>query len=103
MLTTRPAGYRKKPVSAVERAVYGRLLARWPHVLEATLTRPERYNAELDRIAQLEREGRALVVRPNEMPVSNGTLDTTRLQRAYAMGHAQLVDELPRVLNFAGM
>ena len=103
MLATRPAGYRKKPVSAVERAVYGRLLARWPHVLEATLTRPERYNAELDRIAQLEREGRALVVRPNEMPVSNGTLDTTRLQRAYAMGHAQLVDELPRVLDFAGM
>ncbi len=103
MLATRPAGYRKKPVSAVERTVYGRLLARWPHVLEATLTRPERYNAELDRIAQLEREGRALVVRPNEMPVSNGTLDTTRLQRAYAMGHAQLVDELPRVLDFAGM
>ncbi|MBP3893991.1 MAG: patatin family protein [Atopobiaceae bacterium] len=103
MLATRPAGYHKKPVSSVERAVFGRLLGGMPHVLEATLTRPERYNAELDRIARLEREGRALVIRPREMPVSNGTLDTTRLQRAYAMGHDQLREELDRLTEFVGL
>lgn len=103
MLATRPAGYRKKPLSAVERTVFGRLLRRWPHVLEATFTRPERYNAELDRIARLERDGRALVIRPDTMPVSNGTLDTTRLHRAYALGHAQLERELPRLMEFVGL
>ena len=103
MLATRPAGYRKHPVTPVQRAVFGRLLGRWPHVLEATLTRPERYNAELDRIAQIEREGRALVIRPDTMPVSNGTLDTAELQRAYVMGHEQLERELPRLLEFVGL
>ena len=100
MFATRPAGYRKKPLTSVERAVYTRLLGSQPHVLEATLTRPERYNAELDRIAAIEREGRALVIRPDEMPVSNGTLDTTKLQYAYGQGHAQLQRELPRLLDF---
>ena len=103
MLATRPAGYRKQPVSPTARAVFGRLLRDVPHVLEAMLTRPERYNAELDRIAQLEQEGRALVIRPRVMPVSNGTLDTSKLQRAYAMGHAQLLDELPRLCEFVGL
>lgn len=103
MLATRPAGYRKKPVSDVQRRVFTRLLGAQPHVLEATLARPERYNAELDRIAAIEREGRALVIRPDEMPVSNGTLDTTRLQRAFSMGHAQLERELPKLLEFVGL
>lgn len=103
MLTTRPAGYRKKPASAVERFVYGRLLRAWPKVLEATLSRPERYNAELDRIAGIEREGRALVIRPDVMPVGNGTLDTQRLMAAYELGHAQLERELPRLQDFVGL
>lgn len=103
MLATRPAGYRKQPMSPTARAVFGRLLRDVPHVLEAMLTRPERYNAELDRIARLEQEGRALVIRPRVMPVSNGTLDTPKLHRAYAMGHAQLLDELPRLREFVGL
>ena len=103
LLATRPAGYRKKPLTAVQRAVFGRLFAGQPQVLEATLTRPERYNAELDRIAGLEREGRALVIRPHVMPVSNGTLDTSRLQRAYALGHEQLRREMPRLREFVGL
>ena len=103
MLATRPAGYRKKPISPVGRAVFGRLLGGMPKVLEATLTRPERYNTELDRIAQLEREGQALVIRPREMPVSNGTLDTSKLQRAYVMGHEQLREELDQLTEFVGL
>ena len=103
MLATRPAGYRKKPISPMQRTIFGRLLRHQPHVLEALLTRPERYNAELDRIAALEREGRALVIRPDTMPVSNGTLDSATLQRAYTMGHSQLRRELPRLLDFVGL
>ena len=55
------------------------------------------------KLAAIEREGRALVIRPEEMPVSNGTLDTTKLQRAFSMGHAQLERELPKLLEFVGL
>ena len=103
MLATRPAGYRKKPITAIQRTVFGRLFAGQPHVLEATLTRPERYNAELDRIAGLEREGRVLVIRPDVMPVRNGTLDSGKLHKAYALGHEQLQRELPLLREFVGL
>ncbi len=102
LLATRPKGYRKRPVTPVWRTLFKRMFADAPHLLEATLTRPERYNVELDRIAELERGGRALVIRPDEMPVSNGTLDTSRLHHAYTAGHAQLERDLPRVLEFVG-
>ena len=103
LFATRPAGYRKKPLTDVQRRVFTRLLGAQPCVLEATLTRPERYNAELDRIAAIEREGRALIIRPDEMPVSNGTLNTSKLHHAYAMGHAQLVRQMPQLLEFVGL
>lgn len=103
MLATRPAGYRKKQMSPVQRAVISRLLRDQPHVLKAFLTRADRYNAELDRIAELEREGRALVIRPDEMPVSNGTLDTAKLQYAYNQGHAQLKHDFATLAEFVGV
>ena len=103
LVATRPAGYRKKPLSPRARKVMGRLLGRHPHLLEAVLTRNERYNAELDRVARLEREGSVLVIRPDEMPVSNGTLDSRKLEAAYQQGYDQALRELPRLRDFVGL
>jgi len=103
LVATRPAGYRKKPLSATVRKVMQRLFGPHPHLLEAVLTRNERYNDELDRVAGLEREGRVLVIRPDTMPVSNGTLDTVKLERAYQLGRAQARRELPRLRDYVGL
>ena len=100
LVTTRPAGYRKKPLSARARKVMKRLFGRYPHLLEASLTRNERYNAALDHVAEREREGSVLVIRPDTMPVSNGTLDSRKLEAAYQQGYAQALRELPRLLEF---
>ena len=62
--------------------------------------RSERYNAELDRIAQMEREGRCLVIRPDMMPVKSTTLDPVALRTAYALGEAQARRDMPRYKEF---
>ena len=85
------------------RMVIRRLFGRYPHVCEALYTRAERYNAALDHVAELERKDRALVVRPETMPVKNATLDTARLEAAYALGYEQAQRELPRILRFVGL
>ena len=100
LVTTRPAGYRKKPLSARARKVMERLFGRYPHLLEAVLTRNERYNAALDHVAQREREGSVLVIRPDTMPVGNGTLDSRKLEAAYQQGYVQALRELPRLQEF---
>lgn len=102
-VATREQGYWKRAFSPVMRRALSRAFGRYPHLLEALLTRAERYDVALGHVAQLEREGRALVIRPDTMPVRNNTIDTQQLERAYELGHAQGLRELPRILKFVGL
>lgn len=103
LVATRVSGYRKKPLSPAQQRVLTRLFAPYPHVCQALITRAERYNAALDHVAELERQGRALVIRPDTMPVSNTTLKTAELEHAYELGHEQGLRELDRIRAFVGL
>ena len=102
-VATRVPGYRKKPFPPAVRLGVKRAFGKYPHLVEALLTRAERYNEALDHVAELEHEGRALVVRPDTMPIKNTTIDRERLERAYDLGHAQGLREMPRILEFVGL
>lgn len=101
VILTRPKGYRKSP--AGQAAFYRRHFRRYPAVAEAILTRHERYNATLDRLEQLEREGRAYVFRPTVMPVGNSERNVSRLAASYGLGYAQAQRELPQIRRFLGL
>lgn len=94
-LATRPAGYRKEPFTGTALQVVLRLTSKYPHMRKALLTRAERYNAEMERIEQLEREGRCLIVRPDVMNVESTTLDLELLEASFKAGHTQALRELP--------
>ena len=100
LVATRVAGYRKRPFPPTVQLAVKRAFGAYPHVVQALLTRAERYNQELDHLAELERAGQALVIRPDIMPVKNTTLDTTQLEKAYELGHAQGLRELERIHAF---
>lgn len=100
VITSRPAGYRKGELSAVRRRGVIHMMKDHPYARNAMLTRPERYNEELAHLEELEKSGRALVVRPREMPVSRTTRDVKELEHAYLLGHEQGIAELPRWREF---
>ena len=54
----------------------------------------------MERIDDLVRKGRCLMVRPDVMTVESTTLDRQRLEESYRMGHAQALRELPRWREF---
>lgn len=96
VIATRPKGYHKKEPTPLMRRVYHRI-AKGDEALEQALqTRNERYNGSLDELDRLEKEGRALVVRPRDMPVKSTTIDRPKLEDAYTQGHAQGVEEWPQ-------
>lgn len=99
-VATRPRGYRKTEPGTRERRVYSRLAKDHPYLRNALLTRWERYNAAAEHVEELEREGRALVIYPDEMPVANSTVNPRRLAAAYEAGHAQYLREMPRVREY---
>lgn len=100
LVATRPAGYRKEPPTERKRQAITTLARKYPYLKHELLNRWERYNAELDRIEQMEREGRCMVVRPDMMPVASTTTDRTALKTAYALGHAQALRDMPSYKEF---
>ncbi len=90
VVLTRPRDYVRPALSATRTAAYRRRYDQYPYYLEALLSRPERYNAQHERILELEREGRVVVIAPAEtlavgLPETSGE----RLLRAYLAGRSQ--------------
>lgn len=99
-VATRPGGYRKTPMGRGQRGLMRRLCAGRPAVFEALATRAERYNDALDHLAELEREGRALVVRPEAMPIRNTETRVARLVEVFSEGHALAEREMSRWMEW---
>ena len=84
---TREKGYRKKPVryQGAIKAYY----RKYPAVIEALLKRHIIYNQTLDELEQLESEGKAFLVYPEIMPVSNRETNYKKLSESYRLGYEQ--------------
>lgn len=84
VILTRPADYRKGPMNPrLIRTVYGR----YPNLCRTLIDRHNRYNAQCEDVAQLEREGRIFVIRPSSaLGVRRLEKDPEVLQRVYDRG-----------------
>lgn len=87
VVLTRPKGYRKTPAQfkGFIKAYY----RKYPLVAEAMLTRHIAYNETLDELEQLQIEGKAFLVYPDVMPVSNREINYEKLAESYRMGYSQ--------------
>lgn len=99
VITTQPEGYSKKPSRALPliRMVY----RRHPEFVRTMERRHEMYNAQLDYLAEAERQGRCLVIRPSEpIPIGHLCHDPEQMQRAYDMGLAHGREAVERIRRF---
>jgi len=101
VVLTREKGYRKSPVKfkGVIKAYY----RKYPRVVEAMLTRHIIYNETLDELEALESQGKAFLVYPETMPVSNREINFDKLSESYQLGYAQGHRDLPKWKAFLGM
>ena len=85
VILTKPAGYRKKPIpSKLAAAVYGK---KWPRFAIAVRRRHEMYNAQMERLEQLEREGKVQILRPSRpVKISRAEKDPARMEEMYRLG-----------------
>lgn len=94
IVRTQPRGYRKKPMGKAAQAAFRLLFCKHPLVAQATIERWQHYNALLDEVEQLERQGAAYVFYPESMAVTNRTTDHAALVASYEAGYAQAQREL---------
>ncbi|HBH11930.1 MAG: Patatin [Clostridiales bacterium 38_11] len=94
-------GYRKNPerFKIFIKAYY----RKYPYAAEAMLKRHIIYNETLEELEELERQGKAFLVYPDEMSVSNKELNYSKLLESYNMGYKQGKRDLPRWKDFLGI
>jgi len=84
-------------------ALYKARFLNHPAIAEGILARPGNYNATREELLELERQGRACLVFPDSMTVTNHTSDVPALQACYDAALAQSARELPRWREFLGV
>lgn len=101
VILTRPRDYRKKTDQTVK--ISSKMYRRYPKIAEAMLGRADKYNACLDELYQLEKEGKAFVIAPKDTyGVGRAEKNLEKLEQLYDEGYYQtklLIPKLREYLN----
>lgn len=101
VILTQPDGFRKKRSSAF--GLMKLYYRRYPKLVQAIATRHVHYNATLELIAQQERAGDTLVIRPAQaLPISRTEKDPDKLRQVYEIGRQtalRRIDEIQKYLD----
>jgi predicted patatin/cPLA2 family phospholipase len=96
VILTRPEGYRKKESRAT--AILKLAYRKYPNMVKSFLQRTDRYNKTLDRLEQLEREGRVFIIRPQfTLKVARLENDPVKLKKVYDEAVLQMGNVIPRL------
>ena len=97
IILTQPKGYRKKASPVVIQA----MLRKYPVVARAMAERHLVYNRQMAEIAERERTGQAIVIRPPQaLGISRTEKDPEELERVYQIGRAVARERLDEVREF---
>ena len=96
-MLTRERGYVKTAERAVK--ITNSLYRKYPKAVEALETRPERYNACMEQLRELETQGKVFVIAPEDLyGVGRTETDTIKLRRLYDEG-CRIAEEQMGVLR----
>ena len=99
VILTRDKSYRKEPMKFM--GVIKRSLKEYPKLIEALEMRHKRYNDTLEKIDQLEREGKIYVIRPSK-PIACAMIekDPNHLQEIYDIGRMDALNHLEKLKKY---
>ncbi|MBQ3603681.1 MAG: patatin family protein [Clostridia bacterium] len=97
IVLTRTKDYVKEESSAYKLAAKI-LKSKYPKVAELLLTRHTRYNAEVEYCNELERQGRAVILRPTEeVQIGSFEGDMEKIERIYKFGYDLAMENMDKI------
>lgn len=102
VVLTREAGYRKKTTTSTK--LVARAYLKYPELAKDLVKRAGRYNRSLKKLEKLEKEGKVIVIRPeNTKGFSRMERDKTKIRNLYDDGYAKGIAVAEKVKDFYGM
>lgn len=100
VILTRDMSYRKKPMNGALISLFYR---KYPEFRRRLKNRHIVYNESIHKLAELEKAGRAFVIRPSApIEISRTEREPERLKQVYALGRADAERELERLGKYLG-
>lgn len=98
IVLTQPRGYEKK-LGKYDKMGARMLGRKYPAMRELILSRPERYNEEVQYCNELVKQGKALIFRPNQR-INSFESDVRKLEMAYWHGYRMTRERMNAVKKF---
>lgn len=99
VILTQPLGYRKARTKLMP--LMRLALRKYPNMVKAMSERYIMYNKQLDYVAQAEREGRCLVIRPEgKIPIGHISHDAEQMRHVYQLGRQMGERYIEQIINF---
>ncbi len=100
VILTRPITYRKEKTTGIQ---YKMFYKKYPKLVEKLDNRYKEYNDTVDKIVELEKEGKLFVIRPSEnITIKRLEKDVEKLQKVYDLGLKDgnnIIEELKQYLE----
>ena len=98
VVLTRHIDYKKKKSNQTFPKIYYR---KYPNFAKAINNRYKKYNEELEKISELEKEGKIFVIRPSKLvKIKRIEKDSNKLQEMYDLGRENTLNLLDKILSF---
>ena len=102
IILSRDSSYRKAKQHPLYLAAVKAVYHKYPEFYKLVKSRPERYNESLEQVIALEKEGRALIIRPEELTLKNSESDPEVLKTYHRHGYdvaKKRIDEIKAFLQ----
>jgi len=98
---TREKEYRKGPNGDIYNSkMVNFLYHKYKGLLEAIKERPQRYNSSIEELEALEKEGKAFVIRPEGVKLTNNESDPEKLTEYYNVGYKTAETRYEELIEF---
>ncbi len=102
VVLTRDSAYRKAEKSIPYMTLLRLVYRKYPKFIKLVEGRAKRYNDSIDKVEQLEKEGRVFLIRPTELTISNSESNVPKLRAYYQHGYDSVAARYEELLEFLG-
>ena len=103
VVLTRPLGYRKKPMPWLVKCLAKRVYKKYPKFIQAMFERYKMYNNQVDLVADLQKQGKIIVIRPSRfIKISRMENNLNTIKQMYELGRSdaqQMLSQIKAFLN----
>lgn len=100
VILSRDSSYRKAKQHPLYLAAVKAFYHKYPEFYKLVKSRPERYNESVEQVLQLEKEGRALIIRPEGVALKNSESDPEALSAYHQHGYEIAKKRLDEIKAF---